>query len=84
MPISFTPTLFADSNIWGSLRTMAGSADVAMSSAIAEASTTDFSDPGAVVMLQMRINQITNAQTAVSNLVKAVMEPSKNAISNLR
>jgi hypothetical protein len=32
----------------------------------------------------MRVNQVTNAATAVSNLVKAIQEPSKNAVSNLR
>ncbi len=51
---------------------------------IGASNSTDFSDPGAVVLLQMRVNQVTNAATAVSNLVKAIQEPSKNAVSNLR
>ena len=32
----------------------------------------------------MRINQVTNAATAISNLSKAIQEPAKNAVSNLR
>lgn len=48
------------------------------------AAQTDFSDPGSVVLLQMRVNQVTNAATAVSNLTKAIQEPAKNAVSNLR
>jgi len=83
-PALNTTPLFENSPIWTNLRTMATTTATEMTNAINSASTTDFSDPGAVVELQMRINQITNAQTAVSNLVKAVMEPSKNAVSNLR
>jgi hypothetical protein len=63
---------------------MATTVSTETNSAIAAASGTDFSDPGAVVLLQMRINQVTNAATAVSNLTKAIQEPSKNAVSNLR
>jgi hypothetical protein len=82
--ISFDPALFDDSGIWGTVKTMANSVNDATTKVITEASTTDFSDPGAVVLLQMRVNQVTNAATAVSNLVKAMQEPSKNAVSNLR
>lgn len=63
---------------------MADTVNAATTQAITDASTTDFSDPGNVVMLQMRVNQVTNAATAVSNLAKAIQEPSKNAVSNLR
>ena len=84
MPVSFTPELFDDSGIWGTVKTMADSVNTATTQVITDASTTDFSDPGAVVLLQMRVNQVTNAATAVSNLVKAMQEPSKNAVSNLR
>ena len=82
--VSFTPELFDDSGIWGTVKGMADKVNTATTQVITEASTTDFSDPGAVVLLQMRVNQVTNAATAVSNLVKAMQEPSKNAVSNLR
>ena len=84
MAVQTTPDLFSNSDIWSKLTTMADTVNTATTQAITDASTTDFSDPGNVVMLQMRINQVTNAATAVSNLAKAIQEPSKNAVSNLR
>lgn len=84
MPVDFTPPLFSDSGLWQTVRTMADEIADATTQAMTDASNTDFSDPGQVVLLQMRINQVTNAATAVSNLVKAMQEPSKNAVSNLR
>ena len=63
---------------------MADTVNTATTQVVTDASTTDFSDQGAVVLLQIRVNQVTNAATAVSNLVKALQEPSKNAVSNLR
>jgi hypothetical protein len=76
--------LFGTSNVWTAVTTMANTVNTETQNAVQAASQTDFSDPGAVVLLQMRINQVTNAATAVSNLVKALQEPSKNAVSNLR
>ena len=84
MPLTNTDPLFASSPIWDNITTMANSVNTATTAAVSDASKTDFSDPGAVVLLQMRVNQVTNAATAVSNLVKAIQEPSKNAVSNLR
>jgi hypothetical protein len=85
MPTSFTPDLFSsNSTVFTKIKGMADSVAVATDQVTTDASTTDFSDPGAVVLLQMRVNQVTNAATAVSNLVKAMQEPSKNAVSNLR
>jgi hypothetical protein len=84
MAVSFTPDLFAQSPVWLKVKGMADSVNTASTNVINDAATTDFSDPGAVVLLQMRVNQVTNAATAVSNLVKAMQEPSKNAVSNLR
>lgn len=81
---SFSPALFADSEVWTKIRTMATTLNTETTQVVTDASTTDFSDPGSVVLLQMRVNQVTNAATAVSNLVKAIQEPSKNAVSNLR
>lgn len=83
-PTNTTALFGADSQIWTTIRTMATTVSTETNQAIAAASGTDFSDPGAVVLLQMRINQVTNAATAVSNLTKAIQEPSKNAVSNLR
>lgn len=84
MATSFTPVLFSDSDIFTDVKTMADTVNTAMTQVVTDASTTDFSDPGAVVLLQMRVNQATNAATAVSNLAKAIQEPAKNAVSNLR
>ena len=85
MPVDFNPPLFgSNSPVWTTITTMANTLNAESTQVIQDASTTDFSDPGAVVLLQMRVNQVTNAATAVSNLVKAIEEPSKNAVSNLR
>ena len=84
MATSFDPALFGTSNVFTKVKGMADSVNSATEQVATEASKTDFSDPGAVVLLQMRVNQVTNAATAVSNLVKALQEPSKNAVSNLR
>lgn len=86
MPVtSFDPPLFgSNSTIWNTITTMANTLNTETTAVINNSSTTDFSDPGSVVLLQMRVNQVTNAATAVSNLVKAIQEPSKNAVSNLR
>jgi hypothetical protein len=83
--LSTTP-LFgtADSDVLTTIKSMASTVSTATSNTIAAANGTDFSDPGAVVLLQMRINQVTNAATAISNLSKAIQEPAKNAVSNLR
>lgn len=82
---SFDPPLFgSNSAVWTHMTNMANTVNQETTQVITDASTTDFSDPGAVVLLQMRINQVTNAATAISNLVKAMQEPSKNAVSNLR
>jgi hypothetical protein len=84
-PTSTTPLFGAtDSSVLTTIRDMATKIGSETNNAIAAANTTDFSDPGAVVLLQMRINQVTNAATAVSNLSKAIQEPAKNAVSNLR
>lgn len=79
-----TPLFGGNSNIWTTITGMAQTLNTETTTVITDASTTDFSDPGSVVLLQMRVNQVTNAATAVSNLVKAIQEPSKNAVSNLR
>jgi len=79
-----TTPLFGTSNVWTAVTGMANTVNTQTQNAVEVAAQTDFSDPGAVVLLQMRINQVTNAATAVSNLVKALQEPSKNAVSNLR
>lgn len=85
MALSNTDPLFGGNSIvWQKVNDMATTIDTATTAVINDASQTDFSDPGAVVLLQMRVNQVTNAATAVSNLVKAMQEPSKNAVSNLR
>lgn len=84
MAVSFDPALFEDSEVWRTVTTMATTVNEETTAVITAASETDFSDPGAVVLLQMRVNQVTNAATAVSNLVKAIQEPAKNAVSNLR
>ena len=86
MPVTdFTPPLFgSDSAIWTTITKMATTLNTESTAVITDASTTDFSDPGSVVLLQMRVNQVTNAATAVSNLVKVIEEPSKNAVSNVR
>ena len=86
MPVTdFNPPLFgSNSNVWTTITGMATTLNTETTQVITDASTTDFSDPGSVVLLQMRVNQVTNAATAVSNLVKAIQEPSKNAVSNLR
>ena len=84
MAVDFSPALFSDSGIWSKLKTMSDTLNKETTEVMNDASTTDFSDPGAVVQLQMRMNQVTNAATAVSNLAKAIMEPSKNAVGNLR
>lgn len=81
---TFSTPLFADSEVWTKIKTMATTLNTETTQVVTDASTTDFSDPGSVVLLQMRVNQVTNAATAVSNLVKAIQEPSKNAVSNLR
>ena len=73
-----------DSNIFETIKSMATKIGTETNNAIGAANSTDFSDPGAVVLLQMRINQVTNAATAISNLSKAIQEPAKNAVSNLR
>lgn len=73
-----------DSDIWSTVKDMAVRVGTQTNNAVGAAAGTDFSDPGAVVLLQMRINQVTNASTAVSNLAKALSEPAKNAVSNLR
>ena len=74
----------ADSNIFETIKSMATKIGTETNNSIGAANSTDFSDPGAVVLLQMRINQVTNAATAISNLSKAIQEPAKNAVSNLR
>jgi hypothetical protein len=85
MAIDFDPPLFgSNSPVWTTVTTMATTLNEETTPVMTDASTTDFSDPGAVVLLQMRVNQVTNAATAVSNLVKAIQEPAKNAVSNLR
>jgi hypothetical protein len=84
MPVDFSPDLFGPSDVWTKVKAMADDVNLASTKVITDAQNTDFSDPGAVVLLQMRVNQVTNAATAVSNLVKAMQEPSKNAVSNLR
>ena len=85
MAVDFNPPLFgSNSPVWNTITTMANTLNTETTQVITDASTTDFSDPGAVVLLQMRVNQVTNAATAISNLVKAIEEPSKNAVSNLR
>jgi hypothetical protein len=82
--LSTTPLFGANSDVWDTINDMAAKVSQQTTSVIGASNNTDFSDPGAVVLLQMRVNQVTNAATAVSNLVKAVQEPSKNAVSNLR
>ena len=83
--LSTTPLFgIADSDVLTTIKSMASTVSTATSNTIAAANGTDFSDPGAVVLLQMRINQVTNAATAISNLSKAISEPAKNAVSNLR
>ena len=86
MPVTdFNPPLFgSNSSIWTTITGMADTLNTETTKVVTDSSTTDFSDPGSVVLLQMRVNQVTNAATAVSNLVKAIQEPSKNAVSNLR
>ncbi|HEY1053451.1 MAG: hypothetical protein ACO1TE_07315 [Prosthecobacter sp.] len=85
MPVTSTTPLFgSNSTVWTTINTMANTLNTETTQVITDASNTDFSDPGSVVLLQMRVNQVTNAATAVSNLVKAIQEPSKNAVSNLR
>jgi len=84
MAVTSTVPLFGSSTVWNNITQMANTLNTETTQVITDASTTDFSDPGAVVLLQMRVNQVTNAATAVSNLVKAIQEPSKNAVSNLR
>lgn len=84
MATRFDPAVFSNSDIFDKVQGMAVTVNTATTRVVNDASTTDFSDPGAVVLLQMRVNQVTNAATAVSNLVKALQEPSKNAVSNLR
>ena len=81
-----TTALFgsADSDVLLTIKDMATKIGTETNNAIAAANGTDFSDPGAVVLLQMRINQVTNAATAISNLSKAIQEPAKNAVGNLR
>ena len=74
----------ADSDIFQTIKSMATKIGTETNNSIGAANSTDFSDPGAVVLLQMRINQVTNAATAISNLSKAIQEPAKNAVSNLR
>jgi hypothetical protein len=82
--VSFTPPLFKDSTVFTTVKEMADAVALSTNNVMTAAKATDFSDPGSVVLLQMRVNQVTNAATAVSNLVKAMQEPSKNAVSNLR
>jgi hypothetical protein len=82
--LSNTPLFGGNSDVWQTINAMADQVRTQTNNVIGASNTTDFSDPGAVVLLQMRVNQVTNAATAVSNLVKAIQEPSKNAVSNLR
>lgn len=84
MATSFEPALFSNSSVFDKVNGMADKVNTATTQVVSDAEKTDFSDPGSVVLLQMRVNQVTNAATAVSNLVKALQEPSKNAVSNLR
>jgi hypothetical protein len=84
MATSFTPAVFSNSDVFVKVKGMADTVNTATTQVVTDASTTDFSDQGAVVLLQIRVNQVTNAATAVYNLVKALQEPSKNAVSNLR
>ncbi len=79
-----TPLFGGNSDVWDTVNSMADQVRQQTNNVIGASNSTDFSDPGAVVLLQMRVNQVTNAATAVSNLVKAIQEPSKNAVSNLR
>jgi hypothetical protein len=83
-PLSNDPLFGGNSDVWDTINAMADQVRQQTENVIGAANSTDFSDPGAVVLLQMRVNQVTNAATAVSNLVKAIQEPSKNAVSNLR
>jgi hypothetical protein len=83
-PISTTPLFGANSDIWDTITSMATTVGTQTNNVIAASSGTDFTDPAAVIALQMRVNQVTNAATAVSNLAKAIQDPSKNAVSNLR
>ena len=85
-PTRTTTPLFgaAASDIFETIKSMATKIGTETNNAIGAANSTDFSDPGAVVLLQMRINQVTNAATAISNLSKAIQEPAKNAVGNLR
>lgn len=83
-PITFSPALFEESEVFQAVTGMAFTVQQETNAVMNSAATTDFSDPGSVVLLQMRVNQVTNAATAVSNLVKAMQEPAKNAVSNLR
>ena len=82
--LSSTPLFGDNSDIWETINSMANQVSTQTNNVIGASNNTDFSDPGAVVLLQMRVNQVTNAATAVSNLAKALQEPSKNAVSNLR
>ena len=82
--LSTTPLFGTYSDVFQTIKDMATTVGTATSNTIAAANGTDFSDPGAVVLLQMRINQVTNAATAISNLSKAIQEPAKNAVGNLR
>lgn len=82
--LSSDPLFGGNSDVWQTINSMADQVRQQTNNVIGAANSTDFSDPGAVVLLQMRVNQVTNASTAVSNLVKAIQEPSKNAVSNLR
>ena len=82
--LSTSPLFGTDSDVLTTIKDMAATVSTATNNTIAAANGTDFSDPGAVVLLQMRINQVTNAATAISNLSKAIQEPAKNAVSNLR
>lgn len=85
MPVTdFDPPLFSNSPMWDKITEMAGIVNTQTTQVVTDAADTDFSDPGSVVLLQMRVNQVTNAATAISNLAKAIQEPSKNAVSNLR
>ncbi len=85
MAVSFNPPLFgSNSQLWTTIQNMATTVSGQTTQVVTDASNTDFTDPGAVVLLQMRVNQVTNAATAVSNLTKALQDPSKNAVSNLR
>jgi hypothetical protein len=83
-PLSASPLFGTDSDVLATIRDMSSKVTDATNNTIAAANGTDFSDPGAVILLQMRINQVTNAATALSNLSKAISEPAKNAVSNLR